>query len=79
MRATYVPGGAGPAPPGGGVDAERLEVTVPAGLGSAGELTLYRKDRRPVRMALTAGQLGQVLRRWAAAARAGKGELLVGE
>ena len=58
---------------------EAAGVTAPAGLAGAGELTLYREGRRPVRMALTAGQLGQVLRRWAAAARAGQGELLVGE
>jgi hypothetical protein len=71
MRASYVPDPAATA------GLERLAVTAPTAGG--GELTLYLKGGRRVRGALTAGQVRDVLRRWAAAARDGKGELVVGE
>jgi hypothetical protein len=73
MRATYVPA------PAAVVGVERLVVTAPAGLVGDGELTLYLTGHRRLRAVLPAGQLRDVLRRWAAAARAGLGELEIGE
>jgi len=73
MRAAYVPDPAAPA------GAERLVVTAPAGLAGDGEPTLSLPGRRRLRTVLPAGQLRDVLRRWAAAARAGQGELEIGE
>jgi hypothetical protein len=73
MRATYVPD------PATTVGVERLVVTAPAGLAGGGELTLYLMGHRRLRTALPAGQLRDVLRRWAAAARDGKGDLEIGE
>jgi hypothetical protein len=70
MRATYVPDSAATA----GV--ARL-VLVSLSDAAGGELTLYFKDGRRVRDALPAGQLRALLRRWAAAARDGLGELVV--
>jgi hypothetical protein len=72
MRAIYVPAPAATAA------VERLVVTTLAA-GAGGELTVCYKDGRRVRDALSAGQLRGVLRRWAAAARAGLGELVVGD
>ena len=76
MRATYVPD------PAATVALERLELTAPGVPWASGELTLYLKGYggpRRLRAALPAGQLRDVLRRWAAAARDGLGELVVGE
>jgi len=73
LRATYVPDPAAPA----GV--ERLVVTAPAGLAGDGELTLYLTGHRRLRAVLPAGKIRDVLRRWAAAARDGLGELEIGE
>jgi hypothetical protein len=56
----------------------RVVVTAPAGLAGGGELTLHLRDGRAVRAALPAGQLRDVLRRWAAAARVGQGDLEIG-
>ena len=56
-----------------------LVVTAPTGLAGDGELVLYLPGRRRLRTVLPAGQLRDVLRRWAAAARAGQGELEIGE
>jgi hypothetical protein len=72
MRASYVP------EPAATAGLERLAVTAPTADGG-GELTLYLKGGRRVRGALTAEQVRDVLRRWAAAARDGQGELVVGE
>jgi hypothetical protein len=76
MRATYVPD------PAAALGMERLVVTAPAGLAGDAELVLYLKGAggpRRVRAALPAAQLRDVLRRWAAAARAGQGDLEIGE
>jgi hypothetical protein len=73
MRATSTPAPASTA----GV--ERLVVTAPADLAGDGELTLYLTGHRRLREALPAEQLRDVLRRWAAAARAGQGDLEIGE
>ena len=73
MRATYVPD------PAATMRAERLELTAPAGLAGGGEVTVYLKRRRRVRAAIPAGQVRDVLRRWAGAAHAGLGELEIGE
>ena len=75
MRATFVPD---PAAAGrGAAGGVRLVVTVGGDAGT-GELVVYRPGHRPGRAALTAAQLRGVLQRWAAAARAGRGELVVG-
>jgi hypothetical protein len=73
MRATYVPD------PAAAVGLERLVLTAPVGLAGEGELTLCFKDGRRVQTRLPGGQLRDVLRQWAAAVRAGRGELEVGE
>jgi hypothetical protein len=72
MRATYVPD------PAATMGVARMVVTTRA-TATDGELTLYFVDHRRVRMALTAEQLRALLRRWAAAARAGQGELLIAD
>jgi hypothetical protein len=63
------------APPG----VERLVATAPGGLAGGGEVTIHLTGRRRVRNPLPAEQLRDVLRRWAAAARAGQGDLEIGE
>jgi hypothetical protein len=73
MRATYTPDSAER------MGIERLVVTAPAGLAGGGELTLYLTGHRRLRAPLPAGQLRDVLRRWAAAARTGQGDLEIGE
>jgi len=73
MRATYVPG------PAAALGVARLALDAPAGLAAGGEVTVYLRSGRVVRAALPAGQVRDVLRRWTAAARAGLGQLDVGE
>jgi len=73
MRATYTPA------PAAAAGVERLVATAPAGLAGDGEVTLYLTGHRRLRAALPAGQLRDVLRQWAAAARAGQGDLEIGE
>jgi hypothetical protein len=73
MRATYTPDSAAT------VGVQRLVVAAPAGLAGDGDLTLYLTGHRRLRAPLPAEQLRDVLRRWAAAARAGQGDLEIGE
>jgi hypothetical protein len=74
MRATYVPDPA--APTAAGV----LQMVVTTrGDASNGELVVYRTGRPAARTVLTATQIRGLLQQWAAAARAGRGELLVGD
>ena len=73
MRATYVPDPAAPRTTG----IVRLEVTIRSG-ADTGELVVYRTGRPPGRTVLTATQIHGVLELWVAAARAGLGELLIG-
>jgi hypothetical protein len=76
VRATYTP------TPAAAAVVERLVATAPAGLAGGGEVTIHLKGaggHRQVRNPLPAAQLRDVLRRWVAAARAGQGELEIGE
>ena len=74
MRATHLPDQAAPTAAG----VLRSVVTTRGDAGD-GELVVHRKDGRASRTALTAPQVRGLLAQWAAAARAGRGELLVGE
>ena len=74
MRAIYVPDLAAPAAAG----ALRLVVTTRGDAGD-GELVVHRTGRQASRTALTAMQLRGLLKQWTVAARAGRGELLVGD
>ena len=73
MRATYVPD------PASTVRVERLVLSAPVGLMGDGELTLYLPGRRRLRGIVPARQRRDLMRRWAAAAHAGKGVLLISE
>ena len=76
MRATYMPEPA--AAERGAAGGVRLVVTT-RGDASDGELVVYRPGRRQGRTLLTATQLRGLLQQWAAAARDGRGELVVGD
>jgi len=75
LRALRATSGPDPAAP---VGLEGLAVTAPAA-GGGGGLRLSLTGRRPARGALTAGQVRDLRRRWAAAAGDGTGELEIGE
>ena len=72
MRATYVPDPAAPTAAG----VVQLVVTL-RGEADDGELVVYRTGHPAAQTVLTVMQLRGLLHEWTAAARAGRGELLV--
>jgi hypothetical protein len=73
MRAEDVPG------TGATAGAARLVVTAAQGLAGRGGVAVDRDGRRVLWATLPAAQLRNVVRRWAAAARLGLGELTIAE